>query len=91
MGRLKEDLSRLKAAREGAEAMETDEGDTDTGSGPAPLAVAALLDTLEALRELSGTHFSSQLMHSSQILPCLTELKSHEVTYFSEGNFSNCC
>ena len=82
MGRLKEDLSKLAAAREGTEAMETDDGDADTGSGVAPPAVAALLDTLEALRELGATHFTSQLMHSSQVVPFLQDLASHEVRYF---------
>ena len=90
MGRLKEDLLRLASARDGAEAMETDEGSADAGSGAAPLAVAALLDTLEALRELGGTHFTSQLMHSSQIVPFLQELKSHEVRYLCKGNMLEC-
>ncbi len=80
MGRLKEDLSKLAVARSGEEATNMELGEGDPGSGAAPPAVAALLDTLEALRELSGTHFISQLMHSSQIVPFLQDLKSHEVS-----------
>lgn len=82
MGRLKEDLSKLAAARQGVEAMDTGEGTSEPSSGAAPPAVAALLDSLEALRELGGTHFTSQLMHSSQIVPFLQELKSHEASSF---------
>lgn len=74
MGRLREDLSNLAAAKEVAP-METDEAE----AGRASPRTAALLDVLEALRELSATYFSSRLLHQSQVVKLMCELRFHEV------------
>lgn len=79
MGRLQEDLDRLAAAKEGAEPMDTDEAGSASDK-KAPPHIAALLDALEALREIGATHFTNELMYRSQVVKRLQELTSHEVS-----------
>ena len=79
MGRLQEDLSKLAAAKDGVQAMDLDSTEGGSASSAAPPRIAALVDALEALREIGATHFTNELMHRSQVVKCVQDLRSHAV------------